>query len=89
MKHIVKRKGHNERFDERKVYSSCYYACLSAHLHRDAAEKICEKVTKQIKNWISTKKEISSDTIFKTVGRLIRKYNKDAAFMYMTHRDIS
>ena len=86
---IVKRRGHKEKFDERKVYASCYAACLSSHLNRNYTEKICEVVTKYIKAWVKTKKEVSSTHIFKMVEKTLKKYNKDAAFMYKTHRDIS
>ena len=89
MKHIVKRKGHTERFDERKVYASCYAACLSAHMHHHHAEKVCEKVVVGIKKWIATKKEVTSSHIFLETAKLIRKHDKNAAFMYATHRDIS
>lgn len=86
---IVKRKGHTEEFDERKVYASCYAACLNTQLKEEVSEKISEKVCKEIKTWTKKKKTVSSDEIFKKVIVAIRKYNKDAAFMYETHRDIS
>ena len=44
---IVKRRGHVEEFDERKVYGSCYAACLSSHVPHIEAEKVCEKVSKE------------------------------------------
>lgn len=86
---IVKRKGHSEEFDQRKVYASCYASCLSSHVPHMKAEKICEKVTKEIKVWARKKKMVKSDDIFKKVVAAIKKHNKDAAFMYETHRDIS
>jgi len=88
-KHIVKRKGHIHVFDERKIYASCYAACLSAHIPHVEAEKICGNVCSGIKKWIMPKNRVTSDQIFKEVGRLMKKYNKDAAFMYLTHRDIA
>ncbi|MBI2651281.1 hypothetical protein HYX01_02325 [Candidatus Woesearchaeota archaeon] len=86
---IVKRKGHSEEFDERKVYASCYAACLNTQLHDAEAEKICEKVSKEIKLWAKRKKKVSSSEIFAKVIEAMKKYNKDAAFMYETHRDIA
>lgn len=88
-KHLVKREGHLHIFDERKVYASCYAACLSAHVKHMEAEKICEVVAKGVRIWIRSKKKVTSDQIFKEVGRMMKKYDKDAAFMYLTHRDIS
>ena len=86
---IVKRKGHAEEFDERKVYASCYAACLSSHIEHTVAEKICEKVSKEIKTWARKKKTVDSSAIFNKVIAAMKKHNKDAAFMYETHRDIS
>ena len=86
---IVKRKGHSEEFDERKVYASCYAACLSSHVPHMEAEKICEKVAKEIKSWAMKKKAVSSNDIFEQVTAAIKKHNEDAAFMYETHRDIA
>ncbi len=90
MKHLVKREGHKEKFDERKVYASCYNACVGCcHMPKEDAEKICEKVTKDVKKWIKEKPSVSSNQIFKQTTKTIRKYHKDAAFMYETHRDVN
>ena len=86
---VVKRQGHEEKFDERKIYASCYAACLSTRMKEEKAEKICGKVAKQIKTLIKGKLCISSDEIFKKTSVLLNKYDKDAAFMYRTYRDVS
>ena len=86
---IIKRKGDTEEFDDRKVYASCYAACLSSHVPHIDAEKICEKVSKEIRAWARKKKMVSSDEIFSKVIAAMKKHNKDAAFMYETHGDIS
>ena len=88
IKCVVKRRGQEQEFDERKVYASCYAACLSTRLHPQDAEKICEKVSKQIKSWLKNKKIVTSNQIFKKVILITKKYNKDVSFMYKTHRDI-
>lgn len=87
--HIVKRKGHLEVFDERKVYATCFSACLSSHLSQKHAEKISEMATMEVKKWIKTRKEVSSDQIFKKTVQSLKKLDKDVAFMYETHRDIN
>lgn len=87
--HIVKRKGHKEKFDERKVYGSVYAACLSAHIHDEKAEEIASKISKNIIEWVKKEDEVTSYQIFVKVGRLLEEENKEAAFMYLTHRDIS
>ena len=92
MEHIVKRRGHTQKFDERKVYASCYAAYLGAHskyADHVKAEKICAKVCTDVKKWIRNKKKITSDGLFKQIGKTIRKYDKHTAFMYETHRDIA
>ena len=86
---IVKRRGHEEEFDEKKVYASCYAACLSAHVEHMKAEKISEKVCKEVKKWVLKKKQVDSTEIFEEIANVMRKHNENAAFMYATHRDIS
>ena len=86
---IVKRRGHQEEFDERKVYASCYAACLSAGIPHEKAEKISEKVSRAIKTWVKNKKTVTSDQIFREVAKTLAKHDKNAAFMYNTHRDIA
>lgn len=89
MLHVVKRAGKLEKFDERKVYASCYSACLSTHMDKKEAEKICSKITNEIKKWIKPKKTVTSDQIFKQQIKLLKKHDKDAAFMFETHRDVA
>ena len=89
MTHIVKRRGHRERFDERKVYASVYAACLSSHTDHRKAKRIAAKVTDDVKKWVSKKKDVTSGQIAKQVVKLLGRHNKDAAFMYMTHKDIA
>ena len=89
MTHIVKRKGHKQEFDEKKLYASVYAACLSAHLDKEEAEATANLVTREVKKWIADKDEVTSDQIFKKAGEELDHLNKDAAFMYTTHRDIS
>ena len=89
MLQIVKRKGHTELYDERKVYGSCFFSCRNAHLSQQESEQICNKVAAQITKWIKKKKLVSSDDIFRALIHELNKHNEDAAFLYETHRDIS
>lgn len=86
---IVKRKGHKENFDLRKVYASVYAACLNVHMHEGEAELIADKVSSEVESNLNGDEEVSSAHILKLVTDALRKYNNDAAFMYETHRDIS
>ena len=87
--HIVKRKGHTELYDERKVYGSCFFSCRNAHLDVKESEQICNKVTAQITKWVKKKKLVTSDGIFRAITSELKKHNEDASFLYETHRDIS
>ena len=78
-----------EEFEEKKVYASCYAACLNAQIEHTKAEEICEKVAREIKTWARKRKYADSSEIFKKVIASMKKYDKDAAFMYETHRDIA
>lgn len=86
---IVKRKGHTELYDERKVYGSCFFACRNAHLGKEEAEEICNKVSAEVTKWIKSHKTVSSNDIFRKLIDELKKHNEDAAFLYETHRDIS
>lgn len=85
----MKRSGHRESFDERKVYASVYAACLNAHLKEQECESIAEQVTEKVKEWISTKKEVDSKKISEQVFKYLEQENSDAAFLYKTHLDLS
>ncbi len=89
MTHIIKRRGHKEEFDERKLYASIYAACLSSHVKHEEAESIANLVCREIKKWLTNKEEVTSDEIFKQAGAELKHLNKEASFMYLTHRDIS
>ena len=85
---IVKRQGHTEIYDERKVYGSCYFACRNAHLSEKESEAICSKVVPQITKRLR-KRFITSSEIFRLIIEELKKHNEDAAFLFETHRDIS
>ena len=89
MSHVVKRKGHKEEYDEKKVYASAYAASLNVHLGEVEAEEIAKSVMGRINDWIADKNEVDSQDIFKKSTEELAKLNKDASFMYETHRDVS
>ena len=86
---IVKRKGHTELYDEKKVYGSCFFACRNAHLSEKEAEEICNKVCIAVTKLVNKRKIVSSNDIFRLLINDLKKHNEDAAFLYETHRDIS
>ena len=89
MSRVVKRKGHKEEYDNRKVYASVYAACLNVHMHQGEAELVADKVAKEIDDWVKTKEEVTAHEIFLSITQVLKKYNPDASFMYETHRDVS
>ena len=88
-KYIVKRGTHAHTYDERKVYGSVYAACYVAISNHKQCEHIAGKVVKKITSFVHKKKAVASTQIFHLVILELRKHNKDAAFMYETHRDIA
>ena len=89
MAHIVKRHGSKEEYDEKKVYASSYAAAMNVHLGEKDSEVLAEKVTKDLNSWVEGKTEVESKEIFQEVFNALGKHNKDAAFMYRTHLDVS
>ena len=87
--YVIKRKGHKEKFDERKVYGSVYAACKICEMPEKNCEKIAKSVSKGIKSMVKKKNIVSSEDIFRNVVKILKKHHKDAAFMYETHRDVS
>jgi len=85
MKHIVKRKGHTEIFDERKVYASVYSACLAVRTPEGSAELSAEKVTQLVKQWLEDKDEVTASDIHRVVVKHLIVYNPDAALLHETH----
>lgn len=84
--HVVKRHGHVEAFDERKIYASVYEACHAAQLTTKQAEKIAASVSLNVKKWISTKDRVSSHELHQEVVHVLKKHHADVSFMYATHR---
>lgn len=85
-RHIVKRRGHVEAFDERKIYASVYEACHAAQLSTKQAEKMAASVTASIKKWIDKKERVNSHELHQEVIHTLKKHHEDVAFMYATHR---
>lgn len=87
--HIVKRKGHRETFDSKKLYASIYASCLVAHESVETAEKTAEEVTNKFADWLDAKKtSITSNDIRRKAGEMLEDINPDAAYSYIKHRII-
>lgn len=89
MKHIVKRKGHKEQFDDKKLYASIYAACMSLRMEDEEAETISQMVCDEVKSAIKNLEEVSSEKLQNEAAKSLGKYHPDAAYLYKTHMDIS
>jgi len=85
---VVKRRGHMEKFDERKVYASIYAAALTAGYGEVKSENLADKICKVVKKTFG-KRTINTIRIKNTVINNLQKNDKDVAFLYETHLDIS
>ncbi|HIH43108.1 TPA: hypothetical protein HA246_05690 [Candidatus Woesearchaeota archaeon] len=90
-KHVfmVKRQGHYEDFDIKKVYGSIYAATLNAHYSEKDAEMIAQQVAKNIKNKFCKHHKVSSNDIKVEVIHELNQVDKDIGFLYETHLDIN
>jgi transcriptional regulator NrdR family protein len=88
MKHIVKRAGHSETYDVRKLYASIYAACLSVREHPGSAELIADEVVKEVAKWLERKHEVTSNDIRRQAAKHLKAINPDAGHIYLHHRVI-
>lgn len=89
MEHIVKRKGHKERYDERKVYASVFAACMTLRMSDEESELIAHMVAHEVSEEFKDVHEVSAHSIHNFVVKSLKKFNKDVAYMYETHKDIN
>tara|TARA_Y100000310_G_scaffold251715_1_gene258312 strand:- start:31802 stop:32080 length:279 start_codon:yes stop_codon:yes gene_type:complete len=82
---IVKRKGHKEKFDEKKIYGSVYSACASALYPEQKCEKTANQIMKKIIRLVANKKQINSSQIRKKIEQELTKKDKELAFYYEQH----
>lgn len=87
-RHVVKRHGHTESFDERKIYASVYESCHAAQLSTKQAEKIAASVSSNVKKWAEKKTHVNSHEIHKEVVKVLHKHHADVAFLYEHHRNL-
>jgi len=89
MNHIVKRHGHSEPYDEKKLYASIYSACLSVREPAGSAELVADKVVEYISEWLSKKHEVTANDIRRHATVHLKSFNPDAAQLYLHHRNFS
>lgn len=87
-KHIVKRKGHSEPFDTRKLYASIYAVCLSVRTPEGEAELVADRVVKHVNAWLEPKHEVTAHDIRTQAAKHLKAYNPDASYLYSVHKDM-
>lgn len=88
MKHVVKRGGHTEAYDERKLYASVYSACLSVREHPGSAELFAQEVVENFGKWLESRHEVTSNDIRRKASEHLKVINPDAGHIYLHHRVI-
>ncbi len=87
MNHIIKRRGHAEKYDQRKLYASIYAACRSINTPDGEAELVAERVVTDVEKWLKDKPEVTGKDIRIQAYKHFHAYNEDAAYMYKNHRE--
>lgn len=86
---IIKRKGQEEPYDQKKVYASVYSAALNCEYSEKKAEKIALSIMKKTNNLIKKSKDkcFESNRIRDFVLKELK--DKDVKLMYKHHLDLS
>ena len=87
MKNIIKRHGHKQKYDQKKVYASVYAAALSSHYNEKKAEELAQNVTKKVNTFVKSKKQITSSMIKEQIIKSIK--DKGVKINYKHHLDLS
>jgi len=88
MKLIVKRAGHSELYEEKKLYASIFAACLAVREPTGTAEVLAEKVVKDVESWLARKHEVTSNDIRHIASEHLHRYNIEASHLYHKQRTI-
>ena len=89
MKCVVKRKGHEEKWDDKKLYASCYAACYEAEMNHKQCERHAQRILKALKKRLKNKGCVDSHLLRDWVHAELKKVHKEAAFLYKTHLDVN
>jgi transcriptional regulator NrdR family protein len=87
--HIVKRAGHSEPYDQRKLYASVYSALLSVREPAASAELVAERICQDVEVWLTNKAEVTSSDISRNAYNYFKVLNPDAAWIYLHQRNVS
>ncbi len=86
---IVKTNRTKEAFNNKKLYASIYSSCLSAQLPKKECQRIAKKIYADVVKILSKQQCLLSEEVSATVTKAMAKHQKELAFMYKTHKDLS
>jgi len=88
---VVKRKGHEEVYDTRKVYASVYSAAINCEYTEKESEALANDVVEKVNKWVvkglKGKGCISSEEIRNFIVEVLK--DEDVQIMYLHHLDLS
>lgn len=85
---VIKQNGTRptEQFDDGKLHSSVYAACLSVRTPEGEAHRIASDVLGAAKAWCHAHPEITSHDLRRVAGQHLSLFHPEAAYMYQHHR---
>jgi transcriptional regulator NrdR family protein len=84
---IVKRKGHSEEYDEKKVYAAVFAAALNCDYNDQQSERVANGVMLNVNAAVKKKKTgISAQDLRELIIQNIN--DKDVALMFKHHLDV-
>lgn len=86
MKHVVKRAGHVQLYDPKKLYNSIYAAALSVREPIEVAHKIADEVVAAVEVWLHDKQEFTSHDLRRKASEHLRVIHPEAAQVYSHHK---
>jgi|GEM_PF-4115731 len=85
---VHKRRGGHEKYEPKKLESSCYKAGLSAQLSAKEARKLASVCTRDVSSEVKKHKDITSHELRNLIIRILEKHNKDVALMYRAIKEV-
>ena len=86
---VVKMNRTKETFNQKKLYTSIYSSCLSTQLPKKECQRIAKKIYGDVVKILRKKQCLLSEEVSATVTKAMAKHQKELAFMYKTHKDLS
>ena len=89
IKITIKKEGHTEKFDLKKLSKSIYKASLNAHLEGNQAQKVVKETLNTLLLTLSSKKVISTQQLRKETIKSLEKNNfHEVACLYKHHENL-